>query len=158
MAQRFTSNFTAKVDDKGRVSVPASFRRVLESEGAEGRLHLVPGFRNPRSVEGYAPSGFEAMAAMIARMHPADRNRRKLEYKFLGQSMDMQVDDTGRIVLPRELREAMGIGDRALFIGTGESFQIWAPEAHEAAMAELFADEDEGGDPLASMPWPGAEA
>ncbi len=158
MWQRFTSSSVHKVDSKGRVSVPALFRKALEVQGAEGMVVLVPGFRNRACIEGYAPKGFEDIAASIAQMHPADVNRRKLEHRFLGRSMPMQLDDNGRIVLPPALKSAFGIESSAQFVGMGESFQVWAPEAYEAEMAALFEDDDGLDDALALMPWKGAGA
>ena len=76
---------------------------------------------------------------------------------FLGRSIPVQVDDAGRSVLPKDLRAAMGIGADALFMGVGESFQIWAPEAHAAEVAALL-DDDDGGDALLLMPWAEAGA
>ena len=133
----FSSNATASVDDKGRVSVPHQLRAVLEAEGG-GRLHLVPGFRDPRAIEGFTPRGFEDICDAIRDMDWADPDRQKLEWKVIGRASAAVLDDAGRIVLNRELRDEIGIGKRALFVGAGETLQIWEPEAHAAAMAALF--------------------
>lgn len=157
MSLQFTSSSVHKVDGKGRVSVPKLFRDVLTDEGAAGQMFLVPGFRDPRAIEGYGARGHAAIGAQIARMHPGDKARKRLEHKFLGRTLPMTLDDTGRIVLSPALRERFGLGASAHFVGVGESFQIWSPEAYAAFEAELWDDEDDG-DALASMPWPGADA
>lgn len=158
MSRQFTASMVCKVDGKGRVSVPAVIRRVLEVQGAEGRFYLVPGFRNPRCIEGYSPEGHAEIADRIAEMHPADRARRKLEHRFLARSLPFELDDTGRIVLAPRVRAEAGIEDEALFVGLGDSFQIWNPQAYDAEMEALFADDEADADPLAAMPWRGTPA
>ncbi|MEO0681382.1 MAG: cell division/cell wall cluster transcriptional repressor MraZ [Pseudomonadota bacterium] len=153
MWRQFTSSSVHKVDGKGRVSVPAVFRKVLEGQGAEGQVFLVPGFRDARAIEGYAFDGHAAIGAQIARMHPASKPRKRLEHRFLGRTLPLQLDENGRIVLSPALRQDHGIAGQAQFVGLGDSFQIWAPEAYEAYLAELDDDDEE--DAFAAMPWPG---
>ena len=103
MWRRFTSSFFNKVDAKGRVSVPAAWRKTLEARGADGNLILVPGFRDRRCIEGYAPDTYETLAAAISSMHPSDPKRRKLEYRLMGRAVPLQVDENGRIILRLEV-------------------------------------------------------
>ncbi len=152
MWRRFSSNSVHRVDQKGRVSVPALFRKTLETLDAGGTVILVPGFRHPKAIEGYAPSGYEDIAAKISRMHPASRERKILEWRFTGQAQPMQVDETGRIVLSPQLKAAAGIGAEALFVGAGDSFQIWNPAAHAETMRALEAETGPE-DALEMMPW-----
>ena len=58
--------------------------------------------------------------------------RKMLETLFSGQSTQIGVDDTGRIVLTKKLREKIGIEDEAFFIAKGDTFQMWKPETYEA--------------------------
>ena len=77
--------------------------------------------------------------------------RRQLERQFSGLAVNMQVDDTGRLVLSPKLREKVGIKDEAYFIASGDTFQIWQPEAYaeHAEKSDAFFDEfDEDFDPL----------
>jgi MraZ protein len=152
MWRRFSSNSVHKVDQKGRVSVPALFRKTLETLDAGGMVILVPGFRHPKAIEGYAPAGFEEIAAKISRMHPASKERKVLEWRFTGQAQPMQVDDTGRIVLSPQLKAAASIGKDALFVGSGDSFQIWNPDEHARAIGALEAEAGPE-DALEMLPW-----
>ena len=141
MWQRFTSRSVHKVDAKGRVSVPAAFRRVLEQDPVErGALALAPALHGEACIEGLTPSYFKDIGDAIGRMPPFSKERRQLELLFMSKASQLAVDETGRILLPTELRAHAGIGSQALFVGLGEGFQIWDPEtfrAHEEAEEEI---------------------
>tara|TARA_Y100000815_G_scaffold195598_1_gene179089 strand:+ start:528 stop:1004 length:477 start_codon:yes stop_codon:yes gene_type:complete len=156
MWQQFTSSFFNKVDTKGRVSIPALWRKALELRNAEGNIVLVPGFRDKNCVEGYAPDEYQRMSAAVSRMHPSDPNRRKLEYRLMGRALPLQLDDNGRIVLPKEMRDRFDLGGDVAFVGTGDSFQIWSKARYDEMIAPL--DDDEDFDALSAMPWDGPEA
>jgi MraZ protein len=52
---------------------------------------------------------------------------------------ELPFDREGRISLPENLAKHAGIGERAVFVGRGNRFQIWSPEAHERHHAETIA-------------------
>jgi MraZ protein len=138
------------VDAKGRVSVPALFRRVLEQGEAPG-LVLIPRLRGQGCIEGFTLDYIDRIARAIGRMKPFSKARRRLEYEFMAGAIPMQLDENGRIVLSPKLQAEIGLDGQALFVGMGESFQIWAPEAYEAHLATL--DDGEDGDPFDQLPW-----
>ena len=143
MMRRFRGESVHKVDQKGRVSVPAAFRRVIE----EGDPDWQPG-QNPVFVliygargtclEGYTVAGATAIDDKVSRV-PDRKMREALQRKFASQSIYAQVEENGRIVLPQKLREMFGLDEEALFAGMGEHFQVWAPEAYRKDMEALDA-------------------
>jgi MraZ protein len=139
----FRGESVHKVDQKGRVSVPASFRRTLEEgdpdwqPGAAPNLVLIYGMPSGNCLEGYTVAGAAKLDEKVARLPTFSKSRRLLERILNTQSIYAQVDENGRIVLPQRLREKFGLEAEALFAGMGERFQIWAPAAYEADMASL---------------------
>lgn len=147
----FSSNSTHKIDAKGRVSIPASFRKLLDRE-AEPGVVLIPRLRGEPALEGMGYARFEQMADALERMNPLDPATIALSNKLMGQARHIQIEDTGRILLGQDLRELLGLQDQALFVGLGRTFQIWNPEA--------YAARQEGQDALAmenfhKLPWGG---
>jgi MraZ protein len=63
---------------------------------------------------------------------------------YSAQSIETVVDETGRIVLPVKLRTKLGLNGTALFVSSGDTFEIWQPEAYDASIAALT---DDGFDP-----------
>lgn len=157
MARRFRGESIHKVDAKGRVSIPAAFRRVLEENDPEWsdrqnpNLVLVYGGAKRKFLEGYTIAAMNEVDEKIEALPRGSSRRRQLERQFSGLAVNMQVDDTGRLVLSPKLREKVGIKDEAYFIASGDTFQIWQPEAYaeHAKKSDAFFDEfDEDFDPL----------
>ncbi len=149
MKRAFRGEITQKVDGKGRVSIPAKFCRVLEacdpdwSEGKPAQLFLVYGHPGKVFAEGYTADGIAAVQDRIDRM-PNGPRRDMLRHVYFTKSEEIAVDSAGRIVLPREVRDKLGLaGDgEAVFCGLGDTFRIWKAAdyagTHGAAMDSLL--------------------
>ncbi|MBC6443265.1 MAG: division/cell wall cluster transcriptional repressor MraZ [Rhodobacteraceae bacterium] len=166
MARRFRGESSHKVDPKGRVSIPAAFRRVLEDgdpdreKGEAPSLVLVYGGKSRSFIEGYTMAAITEVDELIAGLPRGSKRRRALEHLFSGQSVQLQVDETGRLVLAKKLRDKIGIADEVVFVAAGDTFQIWEPEAYVAHSGDLedWIDSDEDGfDPLMLLEREGAE-
>ncbi len=137
LIRRFRGESLNKVDAKGRVSVPAAFRRVLEegdpdfSEGSYPNFVIVYGGVRGNCLEGYTISSITKVDKLISKLPRFSREREILERFINTQSTYMQLDDTGRIVLSIRLKEKIGIKDEAIFAGMGEKFQIWEPKNYQ---------------------------
>ncbi|MFX0541449.1 division/cell wall cluster transcriptional repressor MraZ [Roseovarius sp. S4756] len=150
MARRFRGESHHKVDAKGRVSIPALFRRVIEAsdpnwtEGLAPELVIVYGDHRRNYLECYTVEAIDEVDAKIDAMPRGSMERKMLQRLFHGQSFPTTVDDTGRLVLPAKLRAKIGLEGEAFFIAAGDTFQIWKPEtyeAEEAAKTEEWLDE-----------------
>jgi MraZ protein len=150
------------VDGKGRVSIPAPFRRVLEAgdpdwtDGLNPNLVIVYGDHRRRFLECYTMEAIDEVDRKIGKMQRGSTPRRMLEKLFNGQSHPTSVDETGRLVLPAKLRQKIGLEGEAYFIATGDTFQIWNPETYEAVeqeRTEAWLEEmPEDFDPLTLLP------
>ncbi|WP_082152616.1 division/cell wall cluster transcriptional repressor MraZ [Candidatus Rhodobacter oscarellae] len=137
MARRFRGEFHQKVDGKGRVSIPAQFRRVLaagdpNADGNDPEFVIVYGDHRRSYLECYTVEAIDEVDDQISALPRGSVERRMLERLFSGQSLSTNVDETGRLVLPAKLRQKIGLDTEAFFIATGDTFQIWKPETYEA--------------------------
>lgn len=127
---RFVSNFTNRLDAKGRVSIPASFRAVLARDGHEG-LIVLPSL-DSQSLD----AGGNALLGEIDRLldgfAPYSEERDHLSSALLGTSEVLKSDAEGRIILTDSLKSYAGITDSVTFVGHGHKFQIWEPETFRA--------------------------
>ena len=138
------------MDAKGRVSIPALFRRVLEASdpnwqsGSNPELVIVYGDHRRKYLECYTMEAIDEVDAKIAALPRGSKQRKALERMFSGQSFPTIVDETGRLVLPAKLRSKIGLAGEAFFIAAGDTFQIWNPETYETeerVKAEEWLDE-----------------
>lgn len=132
---RFVSTFINKIDAKGRVSIPAPFRSVLERDGYQGSG--APGIYCYPSLDAPAlDAGGERLAqkidGLLAGLPDYSDERDELSVALYGDVQVLSIDGDGRIVLPAALREHAGLDGKAAFVGLGEKFQIWSPGAFES--------------------------
>ncbi len=145
MGRSFRGESVHRVDVKGRVSIPASFRRVLEEGDSDfpatkvAQVVLNYGVRQGECLEGYSITDMEDIDRRIRSLPPYSDEREALEFMFNAQSTYVQLDDTGRIVLSARLREMFGLGDEVVFAGMNDKFQIWSPKAFEARRKDMEA-------------------
>lgn len=138
MARRFRGSGIYKVDAKGRVSIPAPFRRVIEAsdpdwrEGLRPNIVVVHGPETRPWLEVFPMEAVYEIDQQISMMQRASKERMSNEDLMYGQVVALQVDEDGRIVLPQKLREQIGLKDEAYFISAGDYFTIWNPETHKA--------------------------
>ncbi len=143
MTRRFRGESVHKVDAKGRVSIPAPFRRVLEEGDPDWKpdqnpnLVIVYGRPGRACLECFTLRAIEEIDDMISALPRFSRDREKLERLLNTRSTYAQVDENGRMVLTQKLREMIGLMDEATFAGMGDKFQIWHPEAFAADQAIL---------------------
>lgn len=134
----FLSTFEKQIDKKGRVSVPAPFRTVLAGQHFNGII-VYPSFVNG-CIEACGMSRIEKMYARIESLDPFSEERDAFATAILGGSVQLPFDGEGRVVLPESLLQQAGIAGQGVFVGKGETFEIWEPgafRAHETAAREL---------------------
>ena len=125
----FLSTYENKLDKKGRVSVPASFRSYLSSMGYNGVI-CYPSFNN-LSIEACYQSRIEKLSNSIDSLNPFEEKRDVFATSVLADSVDLQFDSEGRISIPSKLLRHAKIKQTMFFVGQGESFQIWEPKLFE---------------------------
>ena len=157
----FISAFENKVDRKGRVSVPVSFRMAL----SEPQHCILVGYLPPnKALTGFDRSRLDSLYPQPSdgslsdgsQPDPAEkeeriaRERLRLQREMMGQSDDgvmdtlnantreLPFDGEGRVVLPADLMKRANIEDRAIFVSRGSRFEIWNPDLYEKQREEEF--------------------
>ena len=121
------------VDAKGRVSVPAFLRQVIERRG-DARTIVLAKHDHFQALSAYDPAYAALKHSKLERLlekqetHPTSEleHARRTMMAF-GATEEVPYDSSGRVILPPMMRRKSGIEDLALFIGVGETFQLWNP-------------------------------
>ena len=131
---QFVSAFTNKIDTKGRVSVPASFRSVLAKDGLDG-IYCYPSLDAP-ALDAGGKQLVDKINSLVEEIPPYSDERDHLATALFGTSEILSIDQDGRTILPERLREHAGITTHVTFVGLGEKFQMWEPGRFETHLAE----------------------
>ena len=125
----FLSSFENKIDKKGRVSVPATFRSHLNALGYNGFISY-PSF-NHSALEACSQDRIEKLSNTIDSLNPFEEKRDFFATSILSESENLQFDTEGRVSLSDKLLSHANIKNNVLFVGLGKTFQIWEPTNFE---------------------------
>ena len=125
----FLSTYENKLDKKGRVSVPASYRSYLSNLGYNGVI-CYPSFNN-QSIEAWPQDREEKISNSIDSLNPFEEKRDFFATSILSESTNLQFDSEGRISLTSKLLKHAKIKNSMIFVGQGKTFQIWEPTIFE---------------------------
>ena len=134
---RFVSNYTLRLDAKGRVSIPASFRAVLARDGFAG-LYCYRTLDQP-ALDAGGNALLADIEALVGLFPPYSEEREQFSAALYGTSEVLKIDGEGRVALTDALKSHAGIVDAVAFVGLGHKFQIWEPERFRAELAEATA-------------------
>ena len=125
----FLSTYENKLDRKGRVSVPASYRSYLSNIGYNGVI-CYPSFNN-QCIEAWPQDRVEKISTAIDSLNPFEEKKDYFATSILSESINLQFDSEGRISLTPKLLKHAKIKNIMLFVGQGKTFQIWEPTIFE---------------------------
>ena len=125
----FLSTFENRLDKKGRVSVPASFRSYLSNLGYNGII-CYPSFNNS-CIEAWPQDRIEKISIAIESLNPFEEKKDYFATSILSESSNLQFDSEGRILITSKLLKHAKIKSNMLFVGQGKTFQIWEPLNYE---------------------------
>lgn len=125
---RFTGNIDAKADSKGRVFLPAAFRKILLAEGEDKMILRLDLFQQCLVL--YPYSVWNKMVDHITeRTNPFDRRGREILRQFVAKSESVSLDSDGRILISKNQLMDAGITSEVRFIGMDDTIEIWNRQA-----------------------------
>jgi MraZ protein len=130
----FLSTFINKLDRKGRISVPATFRAALQDSSYAG-IVVFRAVKHP-AIEAAAMDRMEELSRRIDQLAEMSDERDALS-ALLADARQLPFDTEGRIMLPADLAKHAGIEGSAAFVGRGPTFQLWEPEALKRHQDEM---------------------
>jgi MraZ protein len=124
---RFIGNIEAKADSKGRVFVPAIFRRTLQAGGVE-RLMMRKDIFQSCLVLYPEESWNEQLNTLRSRLDRWNSRHQMIFRQFVADVEELGIDSNGRILLPKRYMAMAGIVQEVRFIGMDDTIEIWAKE------------------------------
>ncbi|MBX3049552.1 MAG: division/cell wall cluster transcriptional repressor MraZ [Anaerolineales bacterium] len=133
----FLGEYHHSIDAKGRLTVPARFRQLLEDGG-----YITMGFDS--NVVVMPKEYFEARSKVLQEQNITDLRMRQLSRLWFSQAERIAPDGSGRIMVPQFLRNKRGLDADVVLVGSGDYFEIWPPAEWNEEAARIMKDAAEG--------------
>ena len=140
----FIGEYTATIDDKGRISIPSKFRTQLKS-----KIVVTKGLDNALFL--YTIDEWKKSAEKLASLPISTANTRAFSRLMLAGAMDCDIDKQGRILLPNYLQEFAKLSKRVIFAGLYNRIELWPKEAWDAYKAKTEEDSTAIAEQLGSL-------
>ena len=128
----FLSTFETKIDKKGRISIPARYRSLLEKSDEELILFSTP---ESNYVQGCGNNYIKRLWETNLELDQISNEALYIQ-DILSDSIHAKIDAEGRVLLSEKLIEIAKLTSNVLFAGRGETFQIWDPKNFNVAKEE----------------------
>ncbi len=141
---------SVNMDAKGRMALPVRYRELLQ-ETSDGQVVVTIDIAE-RCLLLYPLQYWEEIQAQLESLPNVDPASRRLQRLLIGHATDMELDGSGRLLLPQMLRDYGGFEKKLVLLGQGRKLEIWAEEVWTARRDELLAQTGEpGGETAAGL-------
>jgi len=127
----FLGQYYHNIDEKGRLTIPARYRELIQSDGA----YIMQGFESNLII---LPSPyFDILSHHVNRTSITDPTARVLRRLFYATASLVELDKLGRILIPQFLRQHASLDSEAVIAGLGHYFEIWSPKFWSSQIEQL---------------------
>lgn len=134
----FFGTFNHAIDGKGRTSLPAKFREALAAAG-EPRIVLMQ-YPHWRAIQALPQSVWNELVRKVMEASPLDARWQRNVLRFVSSAHEVDLDASGRVLVPPALREWAGLQKDVVWVGMGRTVHLYDRAAYEAQMtAEIPA-------------------
>jgi MraZ protein len=139
----FRGGNTVNLDAKGRLALPTRYRGPLDDR-CQGQVVLT--VHDDRCLLLYPQPDWDEIERKLVRLPNQNKRTRTLQRMLLGHATELEIDKSGRILIPPRLREFASLDKRVVLAGLGNKFEIWNEEAWEQNCGEWVADDSDAGE------------
>ncbi len=139
----FRGGNTVNLDAKGRLALPTRYRGPLDDR-CQGQVVLT--IHDDRCLLLYPQPDWDEIERKLVRLPNQNKRTRTLQRMLLGHATELEIDKSGRILIPPRLREFASLEKRVVLAGLGNKFEIWNEEAWEQNCGEWVADDSDAGE------------
>jgi len=144
MLSELTGSYSVSVDSKGRIVIPTSFRDLLLAQ-SQGQLAIgLDATENCLVI--HTRAHWEELKSVLVGMKSAKSSVREMKRILLGSTKLAEIDSSGRLLVPKELRmiAQVEVNRPALLMGNGKSIELWKIELFEQSVTAIRSKVREG--------------
>lgn len=124
----FTSEYECKLDAKGRLVLPSRIKAQLPPDGGN-ELVIRKGFEPCLIL--YPMVEFKKVFSRISGLNEFNEEYRKLQRSFLSGVVTVELDNNGRLLIPKNMLQYAQLDKEATLVGTGSKVELWNPATYE---------------------------
>ncbi len=124
----FSSEYECKLDTKGRIVLPSKVKSALPEEDGN-RIVIKRGFESCLTV--YPQSEWEKIFDKVTSLNEFTEKDRKFQRLFMRGLTEIELDKSGRFLIPRSLQKYAKLEKDVLIVGLGERLEIWDPDVYD---------------------------
>lgn len=124
----FTSEYESKLDSKGRLVLPSRIKAQLPESGGN-ELVIRRGFEQCLIL--YPMVEFKKVFSKISGLNEFNEEYRKLQRNFFSGTATVELDNTGRFVIPKNMLTYAGLDKDVILVGMGNKVEVWNPSVYE---------------------------
>ena len=140
MVVMFQGETAVTLDDKGRVSIPATHREAVAKLSGNRLVATYNPFEHG-CLWLFPEKEWEQVRDEVNALSKAKTVHRNLQMKLVGAAAHLEPDGNGRVLLPASQRGAAGIEKKAVLLGMGNKLELWSEQAHLAKIRETITEE-----------------
>lgn len=146
---KFRGRTHIKMDEKGRISLPAQFREVFKSSKkliVTNNIHLGKNF-----LDFYTVSAWQKLEQKIAQLPSLKSEVQSFQRFYISSSEECVIDAHGRVLIPSHLREYGELHEEVVLVGVGDKIEVWSKESWQYLFGQLQKDFERVMNELATM-------
>ena len=124
VGQMFFGQYEHNIDDKGRITIPSQYRDLLDT-GA----YITRGFENNLMI--MPTEDFDSLYHKIRGLSITNEDARDLARLIFANAALVEIDKSGRVLIPQFLRSAINLEKSIMLVGIGPYFEIWSSDNWE---------------------------
>jgi MraZ protein len=141
-----TGEFNNTLDEKGRVSLPAKFRKELDGN----LLFLTQG--QDKCLWLYTPQEWDKFRRKVMETtNPFDAHSRAIRRRIIGPAQEVEIDRAGRIAIPQRLREFSSLAKDCVILGQDDYIELWDAEVYRNYLQGSEADFEAASEELGAI-------
>jgi MraZ protein len=140
---KFRGNYSYSIDSKGRIMLPNAMKTTLKENGMD-KLIILPGFSQKYKYLFLLPKNYsDKIENHLENLKFFDVNAQKIFTFFFGNSFEIELDQQGRIRIPKPLINRLGLEGEVMITGEGDFMKIWLPNDYNNMIEEELSPDSE---------------
>jgi MraZ protein len=129
------------IDDKGRMAIPAAYREAV-AQRCNNKMVVTYNPYESECLWLYPLPVWEQVCEQVMSLKGQRQSHRDLQRKLVGAAAHVELDSSGRLLLPAAARTTLGLQKHAVLLGMGNKFELWTEAAQRARLEQPIGDDD----------------